>query len=157
MAIDAKDGRLTANERRAVEFHEPFKTGDLDAIDEILHPRWVNHPRNPHEGPGPEGWKGTVGFLRSVFPDMEFVVEELIEAGDKVVVRSVGTGTQEGEFLGKEPTGKRVEFRALDVHRFEDGRIVESWHSEDIYGMLAQLGIIGNPYGAQLDPYPAWE
>lgn len=156
MAIDAKDGRLSANERKAVEFHEPFETGDLDALDEVLHPDWMNHPRNPHEGTDPEGWKGTVGYLRSVFPNLEFIVEELIEAGDKVVVRSVGTGTQEGKFLGHAPTGRRVEFRALDVHCFEGGRIVESWHPEDVYGMLAQLGIIENPYGAQVDPYPAW-
>lgn len=149
--------QIAQNTKIAAAFHTPFKTGDVDALDDILHPNWVNHPRNPYEGPGPDGFKGTITWIRSVFPDIEFIVEDVIVQGDKVVVRSVGTGTQKGEFLGLKPTGKRITFRALDVHRFENGRIIESWHSEDIYGMLAQLGIIENAYGSEIEPYAAWK
>lgn len=147
---------LTENGRLAVKFHEPFKTGDVDALDGSLHPVWVNRPRNPQEGSSPEGFKGTIRYLRSVFPALAIVPEEPIEAGDKVITRSVGTGTQRSEFLGLPATGKRMHFRAIDVHRFEDGRIVESWHLQDYYAMLAQLGAIANVMADQIDPYPGW-
>lgn len=153
-AVDVEG--LTEFGRLAVTFHEPFKTGDVDALDGILHPDWVNRPRNPREAPGPEGFKETIRYLRSVFPDMEIVPDEVIEAGDKVITSSVGTGTQRAEFLGVPATGKRMSFRAIDVHRFEGGRIVESWHVQDYYAMLAQLGAIENVMADQVDPYPGW-
>jgi hypothetical protein len=31
----------------------------------------------------------------------------------------------------------------MDMHRIADGKIVESWHVEDIAGMLAQMGVMG--------------
>jgi hypothetical protein len=69
----------------------------------------------------------------------------------------VARGSHTGAALGP-PTGKPVAFRALDLHRFgPDGKIVQSWHLEDIYSMLAAIGLIENVYGAQVDPYPGWD
>ena len=157
MATGVAGERVDGYKRLALEFHGPFKSGNVGALDGILHPDWVNNPRNAHEGYDSEGYKDTIRWMRSVFPDIEVLPEELIEVGDKVVVRSVGTGTQRAEFLGVPPTGKRFTFRALEIHRFEDGRIVESWHIQDYYAMLAQLGAIENVMRDQIDPYPAWE
>ncbi|BAZ49786.1 hypothetical protein NIES4103_23980 [Nostoc sp. NIES-4103] len=148
--------QIAHNTKLAVAFHAPFNTGDVDALDEILHPNWVNHPQNPHERPGPEGYKQTITWLRSVFPDLEFTVEDMIAQGDKVIGRLLATGTHQAEFLGVKPTGKRITFRAIDIHRFENGRIMETWHVEDIYGMLAQIGVIDNVYGCEIDPYTPW-
>lgn len=42
------------------------------------------------------------------------------------------------------PSGRRVSFAYMDMHRIEDGRIAESWHLEDIAGLLAQVGAFGS-------------
>jgi len=42
--------------------------------------------------------------------------------------------------LGIPATGKRAEFRAFDIHHLKGGVIVRTWHLEDFFGMLRQLG-----------------
>ena len=47
-----------------------------------------------------------------------------------------------GECLGYAPTGRR--FEAIDevsIYRFRDGRIVETWGTEDNLGRLEQLAL----------------
>ena len=149
--------QLETNKRTAAGFHAPFRTGDVDALNGYLAGEWANHPRNPGEDPGPDGFKATITFIRSVFPDIGFDVQDVIADGDKVLVRSLARGTHTGETLGP-PTGKPVAFRTMDLHRFRaDGKIIESWHTEDIYAMLATIGLIPNIYRADLDPYPGWD
>ena len=140
-----------------MSFHEPFHTGDVRVFDGLLSDDWVNHPRNPQEAAGPDGFKATVQWFRAVFPDISFTVEDVLEDGDKVVIRSIARATHAGsEFLGLAPTGKPVEFIALEIHRFEGDRIAESWHLQDYYAMLAQLGLIENVMGAAVMPYAGW-
>jgi len=38
------------------------------------------------------------------------------------------------------PTGKPATFAYMDMYRIANGRITDSWHVEDIAGMLRQLG-----------------
>jgi predicted ester cyclase len=66
-------------------------------------------------------------------------VEDIIAEGDKVVIRFTSTGTQEGEFAGIAPTGKKVTIREVAIFRLADGKIVEQWGMPDIHGLLEQL------------------
>jgi predicted ester cyclase len=43
--------------------------------------------------------------------------------------------------MGIPPTGKAVSILWMDMHRIQGGQVVESWHIEDIAGMLQQLGV----------------
>jgi steroid delta-isomerase-like uncharacterized protein len=128
------------NKAVAREFLQAIFSGhDVDAIDRLVAPDFVDH--NPWEGrpPGREGWKaGTVAFL-AAFPDLRCEIDDLIAEGDKVVVRNRLMGTHRGEFVGP-PTGRRVEFRSVDVVRVMDGRIVEHWGLIDALGFLRQIG-----------------
>ena len=143
--------------RNAMAFYSRYHTGDPDAVDEILAPEWTNHPRRIGEPAGPDGFKAVIAALRGAFPDIHFAVEAAVAEGETVAVRALGTGTHTGAAFGP-PTGKAVRFRTLDMHRFRpDGMIVATWHAEDLYGLLATLGLIPEVYGAQLDPYPDWE
>jgi predicted ester cyclase len=66
--------------------------------------------------------------------------EDVLVAGDKAAVRSTIRGTHEGELFGIPGTGQPVEFMAIDIHRLEDGQIVETWHVEDFLSVLFQIG-----------------
>lgn len=149
------DAQIAANKALVARFHEPFEGADPDLLDSIVTPGWVNHPRNPGEAPGPEGFKQTMRFFRSIF-DMKFTVEDVIAEGDKVVIRSICRATGTGDFMGQSVAGKKMAFTALEIHRFEGNRVAESWHLQDYYAMLAQLGAIPNVMHAEVDPYPGW-
>ena len=153
MQISAQ--QIAANKELVASFHSPLMGADLAILDQIVTPDWINHPRNPNEAPGPEGFKGTVQFFRSIF-DMNFVVEDMIADNDKIAVRTLCTGVGKGEFMGHSVVGKTIAFNALEIHRFVDGRVVETWHIQDYYAMLAQLGAIPNVMHANVEPYPGW-
>jgi len=47
--------------------------------------------------------------------------------GNRVTARVTMRSTHSGELQGIAPTGKRVEVRAIDMFRIENGKIVEHW------------------------------
>ena len=123
----------------ARRFYQVLNTGDLSLLKGTLAPSWAAHPLNPGQGPGRDGFGPVVQAFRTSFPDLHFTIEDLIVAREKVVVRSTARGTHQGTFLGVPPTGRRVEFRATDIHRFANGLIVDTWHLEDFYSFLVEV------------------
>ncbi len=75
------------------------------------------------------------------FPDYYHGIEELISAGDKVVVRMLFTGTHKGEFQGIPPTGNKIEASVILIFRIEDGKVVELRREIDMLGLMQQLGM----------------
>ena len=121
-------------------FYEAFRTGDTALLDRALSKDWKDYPLNPGQGRGSEGFKPVVTAYREVFPDLKITNHAVIVGGDYVTVRSTFEGTPAAPFLGLAPNGRSISFRAFDIHRLENGKIVESWHLEDFYRAAAQLG-----------------
>ena len=63
--------------------------------------------------------------LRAAFPDMVLAVEEMIVEGDKVATTWANTAAHRGPYRGAAPTGQKVAWSGMTVHRVVDGRIVE--------------------------------
>jgi steroid delta-isomerase-like uncharacterized protein len=80
--------------------------------------------------------------LHRAFPDLQITVEDLIESGDKLVVRNTVTGTHQGEYMGLPPTGRSVTYNEIFIFRFADGRIAETWGVVDVLSQMKQLGVI---------------
>jgi predicted ester cyclase len=72
-------------------------------------------------------------------PDLQWRISELLQAGDRVVVRGEGRGTPAGEFFGVPHTGKAFSIMSIDIHTIRDGRIQTTYHLEDWAGALRQL------------------
>ena len=68
-------------------------------------------------------------------------IEDLIAAGDKVIVRFIYRGTHEGEFLGVPATGNKVEMGGIIITRIENGKIIEDRDESDMLGFMQQLGM----------------
>jgi predicted ester cyclase len=81
-------------------------------------------------------------LLGEAFPDLQVTVVEVLQDGDKVVVRSEITGTQLGVFMGVAGTGRALEIMAIDIHQVRAGRILHTWHTEDWMRGFAQLGVV---------------
>jgi predicted ester cyclase len=80
-------------------FAEGVNRGDLDVLDEVLSPTYVNY-NLPAPTPGSDGFKQVVTMFRTAFPDLAVTVEEVIAEGDKVATRGSWRGTHHGEFMG---------------------------------------------------------
>lgn len=79
------------------------------------------------------------GFFAKLMPDLNWEVQEMIQAGDKVVVRSRATGTPNGPLFGVDGQGRSFDILTIDVHTLKDGKIISSYHLEDWAGALQQL------------------
>jgi steroid delta-isomerase-like uncharacterized protein len=119
-------------------FDELWNRGRFAAADELLAPAHVHHLSGDDLG-GPVEVKALVEFLRHAFPDLRFVIEDELVAGDKVVVRWIATGTHLGDFGGLAPTGRFVSWTGIDIVRLKDDRIVELWGNYDAQGLEQQL------------------
>ena len=138
---------MSTEENKAIVvqlYEEIFNKGDLDLADKLIAPNAVNHdPQLPPGVPGgPRGLKAAVTMLRSAFPDDHHTIEDLVAEGDKVVVRLTHSGTHQGSFLGRAPTGKHIANTSIHIFRFVGGKLVEAWANRDDLGLMQQLGAI---------------
>jgi predicted ester cyclase len=132
---------LTNIDRFQIIIEEAFSKGNLAVLDDIIAPNAIEH--QPGLQPGPEGLKGAIRFLRSVFPDFTLTVEDFTVDGDKVWARLRARGTHLGELMGRPATGLPIDIDVIDVCRFEHGMLVEHWGVPDRFTQLQQLGFFG--------------
>jgi steroid delta-isomerase-like uncharacterized protein len=114
---------------------------DPDGIEELFRPDTVTHQPDRDL----QGWdeaKQYFGMFVTAFPDLTMTVDDVVAEDELAVTRWTFRGTHQGETeeLGP-PTGRRVEFEGLSMHRVADGKIVEEWERYDNLSMLRQLGL----------------
>lgn len=80
-----------------------------------------------------------MGQLLRGAPDMRIELDDAFAAGDRVATRIRIIGTHQGSFLGREATGRPFVINQLNIYRFEDGKVAESWQLADLAGLDAQL------------------
>ncbi len=124
---------------------EAWNKGNVNIADQIFASNYtardINNPERILRGPA--GIKLSVMEMRSSFPDIHFTIDHLVAEGDKVVGAFTIQGTHKGSLLDIPATGKRVTFTAVDVWRFEKGKIVERCCANvDRLGLLQQLGVV---------------
>jgi len=86
-----------------------------------------------------EQFLGQVRGFGKLIPDLNWAVEEMIQSGDRVVVRSRATETPEGPLFGVDGQGKGFDILTIDIHTIEGGKIIRSYHVEDWAGAIRQL------------------
>ncbi len=100
-------------------------------------------------GTGPSARAEPIRLYRTAFPDLRFDIEELIVAGDVVVVRATFRGTDTGGYVGRPPTGRPVEEWVVSIMHFEGDRVVREWIGADKLGVFIQLGVLEDPWTVQ--------
>ena len=123
-------------------FDRVLNEGDLDFLDQIISDDYVDHNPLPGVPPGREGVRIKIKALRRAFPDIQFILEDVISDGAIAAARYRWQGTQKEEFAGIAPTRKTVEVGGMDFYRVEKEKISEHWHTIDELGLLRQLGAI---------------
>ena len=122
--------------------HEIWNKRRLHLIDELIAADFVDHIEMPGiEGTGRERYRASVTAMHAAFPDYREEILWSIAEGDRAVSYVRLTGTHEGPLYGVEPTGRRVEYKAMGALRFVSGRAIERWGFGDSTAMMQQLGL----------------
>ena len=132
---------MSAEENKALvrRFLEELVKGNLDVVDELLSPDFVDRSLMPGQGPTREDFKRSVAEYLEAFPITSFTIEEQIAEGDKVVTKYAESGIQGREVMGIPPTGEEESYEGIYIHRISGGKITEEWDIADAFPELEKL------------------
>ena len=122
-------------------WEEVFNGRNLDLIDELCAPNFVDHGMNNQES-NAEGFKQMLSMWFNAFPDLHVTIDDLFAEGDRCATRWTGRGTHKGELMGIPPTGKQVTVKGISIDHTVGGKFVEVWTFEDVPYMMQQLGVV---------------
>jgi steroid delta-isomerase-like uncharacterized protein len=123
-------------------YDEVWNRGNTHVSYEVFADGYVRHDLRPVAGlPGPAGQKKIADDFQAAFPDLEFTIDLIVGEGDFVVGRWTASGTHLGAWGDIEATGQRATFSAVNIFRFEDGKVAELWNHRDDLGLMEQLGV----------------
>ena len=124
-------------------YQEVWNEGDYEAVAELLAEDFVHRGNIAPDGTtGPAGYREFVQEIVAAFPDTHVELLAVVGEGRTVAARWVAHGTHEGEYVGIEPTGRRVSTNGVSFAEIEDGVIRELWDLYDTHALLRQLGVL---------------
>jgi predicted ester cyclase len=78
-------------------------------------------------------------------PDRVLADDLIVCAGDYVIVRTMVHNSDTTGVDGNPPTNKSYVISAIDIYRFENGKVVERWGNADLVSMYRQIGYTMTP------------
>jgi steroid delta-isomerase-like uncharacterized protein len=138
----------TQNAATLRRFLEEADRRNLDAWKEICTPEYQLH----FAGEAPKSLEEHIQANKAMpeaFPDFRHTIEDIVAQGDRAVFRVTLHGTHQGSFMGIPATGKAIQYTAMGMARFKDGKIAEMWMEADFLGLFQQLGMELKPKEAR--------
>lgn len=136
------------NNKKLIEtyFYRIWNSGELDLLDEIMAVDYINHSPGGSQvpQPGPGGLKPIIAAMRKGFPDLHYSIKDLVITEDRIVARTVMTGTLQGELWGMQPNGNKIEVDQINIEYIKNGKISEHWRLTDELGMMKQMQLFGS-------------
>ncbi|MEE1805418.1 ester cyclase [Streptomyces sp. BE133] len=133
----------TCAEKNMALLHTAYRSlesGGLAACAALLTEDFIaNVPGIPDPLHGREVWRLGAEAMLTAFPDLKIDVLDMFGVGDKVTVLVHFQGTHQGAFQQFEATGRRVEFRSIEVYRIDGDKIAEEWVAPDMLGLMQQI------------------
>jgi steroid delta-isomerase-like uncharacterized protein len=127
-------------------YNEAWNGHDLDAIMALHAPDMVFENHTAGESASGEDVRGHIGSIFETWPDIHFETRRLYVRDGVVTQEWTATATHANEMkrgeLVAEPTGKKIEWRGIDVIPFEDGLVKRKDVYSDSVSILRQLGLL---------------
>lgn len=138
---------MADNETLARGLYDAWNERDFDRLAEVMAPDGtVTLVGSGDVFQGPEGARQYNVMWAEAFPDGVITVDNVIAAGDHVVVEFTGRGTHTGTLqtpAGSIPaTGRSVTLQLCDVLVFGDDKITAQRCYFDGGSLMAQLGLL---------------
>lgn len=91
---------------------------------------------------GAHGFEEPIAQLIQSFPDIQWVIQELIAEGGKVVVKWKWEGTHKFQFTTFEPTHKLISNEGVAIFELRDEKIIKSQIQTDRLGFLQAMEVV---------------
>ena len=113
---------LEDNKALVRRMYEAFNARELDALDTLLAPDFVDRTAGLGVAPGPAGLRQSWTWFHTAFPDVQVFIEDIIAEGDKVASYIT--------FRGVQPHREHTALHGsmMELVRVVDGKIAEMWN-----------------------------
>jgi steroid delta-isomerase-like uncharacterized protein len=132
-------------------YNDAWSRHDVDAIVALHAPDMVFENHTAGERAEGEAVRGHIAAIFDAWPDIAFVTRRLYVRDDLVVQEWTASATHSRELrrgdLVAPASGRRLEWKGLDVIPFEDGLIKRKDVYSDSLAILRQAGLIDAPTG----------
>jgi steroid delta-isomerase-like uncharacterized protein len=140
------DDSAQSLEAAIARYNQAWNDHDLDAIMSMHAPDMVFENHTAGESAEGEVVREHIGAIFETWPDIRFDTRRLY-VRDGVVTQewtasATHTNTMRRGDLVAEPTGRKVEWRGVDVIPFEDGLITRKDVYSDSVSILRQVGLL---------------
>jgi steroid delta-isomerase-like uncharacterized protein len=133
-------------EQAIARYNDAWNAHDLDAICAMHAPEMVFENHTAGESAEGDAVRGHIGAIFETWPDIRFETRRLYVREGLVVQEWTASATHANEMrrgeMVAEPTGKRVEWRGVDVIPFEDGLVKRKDVYSDSVSILRQVGLL---------------
>ena len=138
--MSLEDNKAMARRANAI-----WASNNSDKFEDIFTAGYVNH-QEPDVAGGVsaknlEVYKELLAGYHAAFSNSRNEVLMQLAEGDLVATRWRFTAVQSGDYEGLAPTGKEVTWTGVQIDRFENGKIAESWVDWDKFSLFVQLGL----------------
>ena len=133
-AVPSEEDKNKALARHLMEM--VWKQGDLDAVDEMLAPDFVDRSLLPGQGSSREEYKQSVAEFYAAFAIADFTIEAQIAEGEMVVTKFSTRCIHRGKYLGVPPSGEVATYSSIKIHRIVGGTITDEWSEGSLLEVL---------------------
>jgi steroid delta-isomerase-like uncharacterized protein len=135
-----------ALEQAIERYNRAWNDHDIDAIMDMHAPDMVFENHTAAESAQGDEVRGHIGSIFASWPDIAFEGRRTYVRDGLVVQEWTATATHANTMrrgdLVAEPTGRKIEWKGLDVIPFEDGLIKRKTVYSDSVSILRQLGLL---------------
>jgi steroid delta-isomerase-like uncharacterized protein len=127
-------------------YNQAWNDHDLDAIMSMHAPDMVFENHTAGESAQGDDVRGHIAKIFESWPDLHFETRRLYVRDGVVTQEWTASATHSNKMtrgdLVAEPTGKRIEWRGVDVIPYEDGLIKRKDVYSDSVSILRQVGLL---------------
>ena len=110
-----------------------------NAVPEVLHDSFKFRGSLGSEKQGHAEFIEYLDMLHAALADYQCEIKELVSEETKVFAKMQFSGIHQGEFMGSNPTGRRLIWDGAALFHFQNGKVVSLWVLGDLESLRAQL------------------
>lgn len=82
-----------------------------------------------------------IKMFYAAFPDYEHIIESIFASGDNVIMQLIMKGTHKNSFQEISPTNNKIEYKSIQIYKFDGDMVKEVHAAEDDLTMMTQIGL----------------
>ena len=130
----------TINKQVVIRFNnEFFGNGNTGITKELLADAFINHTAPPGAPTDASIMIGFITGFHQAFSAIAISIDEVLGEQDKICLRKTITATHTGDFMGKPPSAKTVQFSVIEIDILKNGQITDHWSRNDFAQVMQNL------------------